>query len=56
MTAFLVLRDQIRIPLLSGAEKRIDKPKPRRMYEIDVHYENIQSEMQDIFDILTVAA
>ena len=56
MTAFLILRNKILIPLLSGAEKKIDKPKPRSMYEIDVHYENIQSEMQEIFDILKVAA
>ncbi len=56
MTAFLILRNKILIPLLSGAEKRINKSKPMSMYEIDVHYENIQSEMQEIFDILKVAA
>ena len=56
ITAFLILRNKILIPLLSGAEKIINKPKPRSMYEIDVHYKNIQSEMQEVFDILKVAA
>lgn len=47
MTAFLILRNKILIPLLAGAEKRMSKP--RNIFEIDSHYKNIQSEMQEIF-------
>jgi hypothetical protein len=46
MTASLVLREKILIPLLAGAEKHHPGPKPRNFSTIDIHYKNIQHEMQ----------
>jgi len=56
ITAFLILRNKILIPLLAGAEKRVEKKPSTNIYEIDSHYKNIQSEMQEIFNILKIAA
>lgn len=56
VSAFLILRNKILIPLLSGAEKIMDKPEPKNIHEIDSHYKNIQSEMKEIFNILKIAA
>jgi hypothetical protein len=56
MTAFLVLREKILIPLLAGVEKHHPSPKPRNLCNIDVHYKNIQLEMQQIFKITKIAA
>jgi hypothetical protein len=56
MTAFLVLREKILIPLLAGAENHNPNPKPQTFSTIDVHYKNIQHEMQQIFEITKLAA
>jgi len=56
ITAFLLLRNKILIPLLAGAEKRVENKPSKNIYEIDSHYKNIQSEMQKIFNILKIAA
>ena len=53
---YLILRNKILIPLLAGAEKRVEKKPSTNIYEIDSHYKNIQSEMQEIFNILKIAA
>ena len=56
MTAALVLREKILIPLLASAEKHHPGPKPRNFSTIDIHYKNIQHEMQQIFEIYKMAA
>lgn len=56
ITAFLILRNKILIPLLAGAAKRVGNKPLKNIYEIDSHYKNIQLEMQEIFNILKIAA
>jgi DNA-binding transcriptional ArsR family regulator len=56
MAAFFVLHQKILKPLLAGAGKRKTGPKPTNQCEIDLHYKNIQIEMQKIFKILKIAA
>lgn len=56
MTAFWVLQEKVLTPLLTFAGKRKTGPKPRNRCEIDIHYENIQVEMQKIFETLKIAA
>jgi hypothetical protein len=56
MTAFMVLRDKVMLPLLARAGKRKYGRKPRKLSEIDFHYENIQIEMQNIFKFLNIVA
>ena len=55
MTAFIVLRDKVLFPLLAGAGKRKKGPKPPNRNEIDLHYDAIQIEMQNIFKCLNIA-
>jgi hypothetical protein len=56
MTGFIVLREKVLNPLLAGAMVRKPGPKPKNRSQIDVHYENIRSEMQNIFEIIGIAA
>jgi len=56
MSAFLVLRDKIIAPLLSCAGKRKTGPKPKDQSDLDIYYENIQIEMQNIFQSIGIAA
>ena len=56
MMAFLVLHDKVILPLLAGIGKRRAGRKPKNRCEIDIHYENIQTEMQKIFEITRIAA
>ena len=56
MAAFLVLREKILIPLLASTGKRKRGPKPPNRSQIDIHYENIQIEMQKVFEIMKLAA
>jgi hypothetical protein len=56
MTAALVLREKILIPLLASAEKHYPSSKPITFSTIDIHYKNIQHEMQQIFEIYKMAA
>ena len=56
MTAFIVLRDKVLLPLLARAGKLKYGRKPGNLSEIDFHYENIQIEMQNIFKCLNIAA
>ena len=56
MAGFIVLREKVLTPLLAG----IGNPKPGRKpidrSRIDIHYENVQSEMQNIFEVIGIAA
>jgi len=56
MTGFIVLREKVLNPLLAGALARNTGRKPKDRSQIDVHYENIRSEMQNIFEIIGIAA
>jgi hypothetical protein len=56
MGGFIVLREKVLIPLLAGACNLKPGRKPSNRSPIDIHYENIQSEMQNIFKIIGVAA
>ncbi len=56
ITAFRVLQEKVLLPLLSNACKRTPGPKPHNIHQIDRHYENIQIEMQNIFQHLKIAA
>ncbi|MEW6375509.1 MAG: hypothetical protein AB1502_06930 [Thermodesulfobacteriota bacterium] len=56
MAGFLVLREKVLIPLLAGACNLKAGRKPINRCEIDIHYENIQREMQNIFKTIGIAA
>jgi DNA-binding transcriptional ArsR family regulator len=56
MAAFIVLREKVLIPLLANGGKRKTGPKPRNRSLIDIHYDNIQIEMQKIFQTMNIAA
>jgi hypothetical protein len=56
MAGFVVLREKVLNPLLAGACNLKAGRKPSNRSQIDIHYENIQSEMQNIFEIIGIAA
>ena len=56
MAGFMVLREKVLIPLLAGACNCKPGRKPNNRSQIDIHYENIQAEMQNIFEIIGIAA
>ena len=56
MAGFIVLREKVLIPLLAAAGNRKPGRKPTNRSQIDIHYENIRSEMQNIFEIIGIAA
>lgn len=56
MTAYIVLRDKVLIPLLSRAGKRRPGVKKMAVSCYESHCENIQVEMQKIFNELSIAA
>jgi hypothetical protein len=56
MAGFVVLREKVLNPLLAGACNLKPGRKPSNRSQIDIHYENIQSEMQNIFEIIGIVA
>ena len=56
MAAFLILREKVLNPLLGSPRKRKTRPRPQDQCKVDIHYENIQNEMQNIFEIYGIAA
>ena len=50
------VREKVLIPLLAGTGNRKPGRKPSNRSEIDIHYENIQSKMQNIFETIGIAA
>ena len=56
MTAFLVLRDKVLIPLLANAGNLKRGRKPINRCQIDIHYQNIRTEMQKLFKTIGIAA
>jgi hypothetical protein len=55
MAGFIVLREKVLTPLLAGIGNRKPGRKPTDRSRIDIHYENVQSEMQSIFEIIGIA-
>ena len=55
MTALLVLREKVIKPVLAGAGKPKRGRKPKYQSQIDIHYANIQTEMQGLFQIIGLA-
>ena len=56
IAAFLVLREKVLRPLLSSLNNGKIKQRPRSQCEVDIHYSNIKSEMQKVFEIIGIAA
>ena len=54
-TALLLLRNKVLVPLLANQGKRRSGPR-NRTSPIDIHYQNIQKEMQHAFHVLGIAA
>lgn len=56
MVAFLTLREKVLKPLLSHNGRIKRGPKPQPQWEGDIHYHNIQREMQQLFKLVGIAA
>jgi hypothetical protein len=56
MTALLILREKIIKPVLAGAGKPKPGPKPKNQAPIDKHFQIIQSEMRNLFQVIGIAA
>ena len=56
MAALVVLRDKVIVPLLAGLGRRKRGPKPPNQGPLDAHYENIQSQMQELFKAMRFVA
>ncbi len=56
MTAFLVLRNKVLLPMLAGADNPQMATATMNQNQIDGHYQNIQNEMRNIFSIFKIAA
>jgi len=55
VTALLVLREKVIEPVLAGAGKPGQGRKPKNQSPIDAHYEAIQSQMRNLFQLIGVA-
>ena len=56
VTALLVLREKVIKPVLAGASKPSRGRRPKNESPIDAHYEAIQSQMRDLFQLIGIAA
>jgi hypothetical protein len=54
VTALLVLRDKVIKPVLAGAGKPRRGRKPKHQSPIDAHYEAIQSQMRNLFQLIGI--
>lgn len=55
MAALLILREKVIKPVLAGAGKPRRGPKPKHQNQTDIHYANIQTEMQGLFQTIGLA-
>jgi len=55
ITALLVLREKVIKPVLAGVCKPKRGPKPKIQNNIDIHYENICAEMNELFQAIGIA-
>ena len=55
MTALLVLREKVIIPVLAGAGKPKCGPKPQHETALDLQYRTLHTEMRNLFHLLGVA-
>jgi len=57
MVALITLRDKVLLPLLANAgHRQMGRPKLLNRSQIDTHYDNIQIQMQKVFQCLNIAA
>jgi hypothetical protein len=56
LVALLILREKVIKPVLAGAGKPKPGRPPKRIHPLDMHYENLQSEMRRTFRTLGLAA
>jgi hypothetical protein len=56
VTALLVLREKAIKPVLAGVGKARRGRQPKNQSLIDTHYEAIQSQMRDLFQLIGIAA
>lgn len=55
MAALLILREKVLKPVLAGAGKPKRGPKPKYPSQTDIHYANLQTEMQGLFHSIGLA-
>ena len=55
MTALLVLREKILVPVLAGTKQSPSHSEPTRETQLDVLYRTIQTDLQNLFHVLGVA-
>jgi len=56
LAGMLILREKVIKPVLAGAGKRRMGRRPKNIHPIDKHYENLQREMFNTFEMLGLAA
>jgi hypothetical protein len=56
LVALLILREKVIKPVLAGAGKPRPGRPPKRIHPLDLHYQNLQSEMRHTFRTLGLAA
>jgi hypothetical protein len=55
MTALLVLRNKVIMPLLAGSQHSQQPSKPHRSSPIDALYQSLQAEMHNLFLLLGIS-
>ncbi len=56
LAALLVITDKVIRPVLAGAGTPRRGPKPKHQSTVDIHYQNLQIEMRNLFQSLGLAA
>jgi len=56
LAALLILRNKVIKPVLAGTAKKKRGPRPKNIHPVDIHYENLRSEMLRTFEALGIAA
>lgn len=56
LCAYLTLREKIIKPLLAGAGRCKISPAPKSIHPLDVHYQNLQQELEKTFETLGLIA
>jgi hypothetical protein len=56
LAGMLILREKVIKPVLAGAGKKRRGRPPKNIHPIDKHYENLQREMFNTFEMLGLAA
>ena len=56
LAAILILRDKVIRPVPAGTAEKKRGPRTKNMHPLDIHYENLRSEMLRTFETLGLAA